>query len=179
MHARRLAVALAIAAFVGAPMIVWAQAKPVAKVTLVPAKVTGDIPSQTATISVPTLAAVMPSVPGGQIQAQLRGVIVDVANAITMVQTSSAWIAITAPAGKYHLRQVFALDAASSTSSVSVHNGQLKTDPVVATCPISATQLSCDVIVTAPGGTLFLTSVIDAGGLLFRQISITPTTFTP
>jgi hypothetical protein len=139
---------------------------------------TSDITADMGTVTAPSLSASVPNY--GSIDATLIGVTMIPTGQSTvqvdMSQTigSSIWITGSLAAANYHIRFNFRTQSGSGISSVTIHQGQLASNPVLATCTV--TNSACDVILSWPGGSLSLLAVI--GGpywSLFSSITIAPT----
>jgi hypothetical protein len=147
---------------------------------------TADLTAQMATVTAPTLQATMPNVPGGLITVMLRNVVVEPWGGggvrIGLMPNGNTWVQVNAapPAGKYHVRFNYlwmpqAPAGMATSTHISVHAGQLPSDPVVASCTVTPSVLHCDALVTSPGGT-FLLSASDDGGayLFFNNVTVAP-----
>ncbi|HET7372898.1 MAG TPA: hypothetical protein VFJ20_05910 [Gemmatimonadaceae bacterium] len=140
---------------------------------------TSDVTSEMATLTAPSLTGSVPN--HGSLEAWLEGATVQATGQatsllITMSQSgaSSIWLTGSLIAANYHLRFNFRTNSGPGISSVTIHQGQLASGPVLATCPV--TNSVCDVILSWPGGSLSLLAVIGGGDWsYFSNITIAPT----
>lgn len=134
----------------------------------------GVLPGQV-TVALPLLSA---SLPRGSTTLSLRMVTLSAgaANQASLIPGRSNLV-LAGDTGKYRVRYNFAFQhgVAAVPTTVSIHNGQLPSDPVVGQCAVTPAMPRCETIVDALG-TWWLTATLDNGNAItFLNVTVAPT----
>lgn len=145
-------------------------------------RISGDNTAAAATVALPNLYAFMNGIPGSpKASVTLFNVawVDEGANGKPQIDLAGGgeirFVVGNAPAGYYHVR----FDGAPAAgTTLEIHLGQNASSPVVATCPLSG-GTGCDVVVSNPGGTVWLAAIVTSGRFQFWDVYVAPTARPP
>ncbi len=117
------------------------------------------------------------SLPRGSVTLFMRLVNLDWGRGVTEVwlTPTKSQLQLAGDSGKVRIRFNFAFQNGVTTpATLTLHGGQLPTDPVVGSCTITTSSPRCDTVVDAMGS-WWLTATLDNATIIFTNVTAAPT----